>query len=115
MPGALHRPELRRRIADAFATRSCSEWESVFAGTDACVAPVLLASEAWQHPQNLARRTFVTVEGVRQPAPAPRLARTPGSIRGRAPRPGEHGAEVLRDWGLSAAEIESYRDVVAPA
>ncbi|HEX5958915.1 MAG TPA: CaiB/BaiF CoA-transferase family protein, partial [Hyphomicrobiaceae bacterium] len=69
-------PELRRRFAAAIAGKTRDEWERLFAGTDACVAPVLGLGEVAQHPHNAARGTFVTRDGVLQPAPAPRFSRT---------------------------------------
>ncbi|MEU4688801.1 CaiB/BaiF CoA-transferase family protein [Actinoplanes sp. NPDC023714] len=72
-------PELRRILTERFATRTRDEWAAVFARLDACVAPVLTPAEAPDHPHNVARGTFVEVDGVRQPAPAPRFARTPAS------------------------------------
>ncbi|HEX5199029.1 MAG TPA: CaiB/BaiF CoA-transferase family protein [Actinoplanes sp.] len=80
LPGQLDRdrwPALRARFADVFATRTRDEWAAVFAGTDACVAPVLSPTEAPAHPHNRARKTFVEVDGLAQPAPAPRFGRTP--------------------------------------
>jgi alpha-methylacyl-CoA racemase len=73
--------ELRRRIAATFARRTRQEWIAVFEDSDACVAPVLSLTEAADHPHLRARGTFTTVNGVRQPAPAPRFSRTPLSIR----------------------------------
>jgi alpha-methylacyl-CoA racemase len=80
LPGQLDRdgwPALRARFAEVFATRTRDEWAAVFAGTDACVAPVLSPTEAPAHPHNRARKTFVEVDGLAQPAPAPRFGRTP--------------------------------------
>ena len=74
-------PELRARFAAAFRCRTRDEWTVVFEGTDVCATPVLLPSECHDHPQHRARSTFVNVAGVRQPAPAPRLSRTPGVVR----------------------------------
>ncbi|MCM4080198.1 CaiB/BaiF CoA transferase family protein [Paractinoplanes hotanensis] len=89
-------PELRDRFASRFASRSRDEWTEVFAGLDACVAPVLSPAEAPAHPHNRARRTFLDVAGVTQPAPAPRFGRTPA----REPQPPAAAtvAEVLDDW-----------------
>ena len=101
-------PDLRQRIAEAVARRTREEWDDIFRGTDGCLTPVLHPSEAWQHPQHRARRTFVDVGGIRQPAPAPRLSRTPGRVRGTGPRAGEHVVEVLSDWGFDTAEIDAY-------
>ena len=91
-------PALRQRIADGFATRTRDEWTAVFAGSDACVAPVLGLTEATEHPHLLARGTYVEVGGVTQPAPAPRFSRTPGRLDRPPPVPGQHTAEVLAEW-----------------
>jgi alpha-methylacyl-CoA racemase len=89
---------LRRRIADAFATRTRADWTEVFAGSDACVAPVLTMSEATRDEHLTARGTFTERHGVVQPAPAPRFSRTPAELSRRPPAPGEHTDEVLSDW-----------------
>jgi alpha-methylacyl-CoA racemase len=93
-------PELKRRIAAVFRTRSRDEWAAHFAASDACVTPVLNPFEAHEHPHHRARGAFVDVAGLRQPGPAPRLSRTPGRIGSPAPQPGQHTDEALRDWGF---------------
>lgn len=93
-------PEQKRRITDIIAKRTRDEWGERFTNSDACVAPVLALDEAPVHPHNAARGTFVEVGGVVQPAPAPRLSRTPGSVRRPAPRVGEHTDEILDELGL---------------
>ncbi|WP_433291141.1 CaiB/BaiF CoA transferase family protein [Actinoplanes sp. CA-030573] len=91
-------PVLRARFEAVFSTRTRAEWVSVFAGTDACVAPVLSPGEAPAHPHHRARNTFVEVGGVPQPAPAPRFARTPPD----APSAPVEAAvdEILAGWLL---------------
>jgi alpha-methylacyl-CoA racemase len=89
---------LRRQIGDAFAARSQPEWLTIFAGSDACVAPVLGLADAPEHPHLAARGTFVTADGVIQPAPAPRFSRTPAWVDGPPCVPGQHTDEVLADW-----------------
>jgi alpha-methylacyl-CoA racemase len=74
-------PLLKLRMADIFRTRTRDEWCAILEGTDACFAPVLDWNEAPQHAHNLARASFVTVDGVTQPAPAPRFSRTPSVLR----------------------------------
>jgi len=99
LPGQLDReswPVLRARFAKVFATRTRDEWAAVFAGADACVAPVLSPAEAPGHPHHQARQTFVEVAGVTQPAPAPRFARTPPGVPA-APAPVTVD-EVLAGW-----------------
>ena len=78
----------------------------MFADTDDCVWPVLSMREATEHPHHLARAAFVDVAGVRQPAPAPRLSRTPGNVQAPPPLLGEHTTEQLAALGLSPGEIE---------
>lgn len=70
-------PALRARFTAVIATKTRDEWAAVFADTDACVAPVLTFGEATEHPHAVARGGFVEVDGVVQPAPAPRFSRTP--------------------------------------
>jgi alpha-methylacyl-CoA racemase len=95
-------PKLAARYAAAFKTRTRDEWCEVFEGSDACFAPVLNWTEAYEHPHNVARKSFIEVGGVKQPAPAPRFSRTPGAVRGKPPERGEGGAQALAEWGFSA-------------
>jgi alpha-methylacyl-CoA racemase len=106
-------PTMKERLAAIFATRTRSEWEAVFEGTDACVAPVLSPWEAPSHPHMAARGTFTEVAGVVQPSPAPRFGGTPGSIRRPPPNPGQNGDEALADWGLDADEVAGLRSTKA--
>src|SRR5690606_2094154 len=73
-------PAMKERLAQVFKTKTRDEWVQIMEGTDVCFAPVLNIPEAYEHPQNVARQTFVEVAGVKQPAPAPRFSRTPGAI-----------------------------------
>ncbi|MGB7051882.1 MAG: CaiB/BaiF CoA-transferase family protein [Acidimicrobiales bacterium] len=102
-------PEMKERFAEVFATRSRDEWEEIFTGTDACVAPVLSPGEAPEHPHMRARGTFTEVAGVVQPAPAPRFMGTPGAIRRPPPNPGQDGDDALLDWGLAPGDIDGLR------
>jgi alpha-methylacyl-CoA racemase len=102
-------PELRQRFAAVFKQRTRDEWCALLEGTEACVSPVLSLSEAPKHPHMAARRTFVEVDGVTQPAPAPRFSRTPGAIQRPPEPPGASTEPVLEDWGFSAEEIERLR------
>jgi len=106
-------PAMRTRLEAIFAQRPRDEWAALFADSDACVAPVLDMDEAPRHPHAVARCAFVDVDGAPQPAPAPRLSRTPPQI-GRPPaRRGEHGEEILRERGFSAAQIDALKRVGA--
>ncbi len=105
----------RGRIAARFAERTRDQWCDIMQGADACFAPVLGMAEAPDHPHNRARGVFVEVEGVVQPAPAPRFSLTPGAVQGPSPRLGQHDREALADWGFSEAEVEALRTAGAIA
>ena len=100
-------PEVRARLEALFKTRTRDEWCALLEGTDACFAPVLSMAEAPQHPHNVARGTFVKVDGVTQPAAAPRFSRTPAA---NPTPPEEVGADtrtVLRGWDIPKERIEA--------
>jgi alpha-methylacyl-CoA racemase len=103
-------PELRARFTEAFAGRTQADWVEAFAGSDACVAPVVSPQDAPAHPHNVARGTFIDVGGVIQPAPAPRFDRTPCGPPAPPVRPGSDTREVLAGLGLTTAEISALRD-----
>jgi alpha-methylacyl-CoA racemase len=100
-------PGRKQRLRERFLTKSQSEWCDLLEGTDACFAPVLRMSEAAEHPHNVARGTFTELDGVRQPAPAPRFSRTPGAIAGPPAGLGQHSRDILIDWGLPLPQVES--------
>ena len=108
-------PELRARFTEVFESRTRDEWEAVFAGTDACVAPVLSLGEAPGHPHNRARGVFTEVGGVRQPGPAPRFDRSQVGRPRASGRPGAETSEILTDLGLSDYEIASLRSAAVIA
>jgi alpha-methylacyl-CoA racemase len=99
-------PAVRARLTAVFRTRTRAEWTSLLSATDSCFAPVLGLGEVADDPHHVARSSFVSVDGVPQPAPAPRFSRTPGSVGGSPPAPGDDSAEVLADWGFSDEEID---------
>ncbi|MFM8268173.1 MAG: CaiB/BaiF CoA transferase family protein [Ilumatobacteraceae bacterium] len=94
-------PRLKERLAAVFRTRTRDEWCAVMEGTDVCFAPVLTMSEAARHPHNLERRTFIEVAGALQPAPAPRLSRTPAEVTRPPAHAGADTLSVLAEWGIS--------------
>ncbi len=101
-------PEMGRRLASVFRTRTRAQWCAVLEGTDACFAPVLTMADAPAHPHNRHRGTFTVAHGVTQPAPTPRLSATPAAVQGPPPAPGEHTDQVLAEWlGLSPARLRA--------
>src|ERR1700677_2371640 len=102
-------PALRERLKTVIAQRTTAEWAEVFAGSDACVAPVLSLSEAPDHPHNKARGTFTEVAGLTQPAPAPRFSRTPADPPQPPPAPGADTDAVLTSLGYDQPRIADLR------
>jgi alpha-methylacyl-CoA racemase len=102
-------PQMKQRIAALVTTRTRDEWCRLLEGTDACFAPVLDPDEAAAHPHNRARSTFVDVDGVTQPAPAPRFSRTPAEVRSPPPPPRQPDDAALADWGFTAGDIGALR------
>jgi alpha-methylacyl-CoA racemase len=98
-------PRLRQRLAAAIRRFDRDEIETMFAGSDGCVTPVLTIDEAKRHPHNIARGTFIDIAGLQQHAPAPRFSRS-SPAPPRAPvKAGSDGASILRELDLSEAEI----------
>jgi len=108
-------PEAKAIIADRVATKTRSEWDVVFDGSDACYAPVLEPAEAVAHPHNVERNTFVNVAGVDQPAPAPRFGRTPSATPTPPAHAGQHTDEALARWGFGGDELHALREAEAIA
>jgi alpha-methylacyl-CoA racemase len=105
-----HWEETGRKFAAIFASKTRDEWCAIFDGTDACVAPVLGLGEVAEHPHPVARELLVRNDkGGLEPAPAPRLSRTPGEVRGPVPAPGDHTDAVLAEIGLGGDEIAALR------
>ena len=94
-------PVLAARLSDAFYAKTRDAWTEVFAGSDACVTPILTLEEAPLHPHNAHRRVFSDGE----PAPAPRFSRTTGEIAGPPAEIGRGGEDALRERGIDAERI----------
>lgn len=92
--------DARAHFAGLFRQKSRAEWCDLLEGSDACFAPVLDYEESAAHPHMAERGSYAELDGVRQPAPAPRFSRTPGAIQGPAPVPGADRQAVLADWGV---------------
>jgi len=102
-------PEFKEKITEIFKTKTRDEWCEIMEGTDVCFSPVLSLEEAPKHPHNIARKTFVEVDGVVQPAPVPRFSRTKAKIQSPPPAPGQDTDEVLADFGFDTDEIEALK------
>ena len=100
-------PEMRRRLAEVFGTKTRDEWTAAFEGVDACVGPVLDVDEAAADPHNRERGVFMEIAGISQPGPAPRFSATPGAITRPPASPGADTRSALASWGFDAAEIDS--------
>jgi alpha-methylacyl-CoA racemase len=100
-------PAIRKALTETFASRTRTEWEAVFAGSEVCFAPVLDLDEAPGHPHNVARGTFYEADGGMLPMPAPRFGRTPGPRPGATSPPGADTEAALADWGFGEAEIRA--------
>jgi alpha-methylacyl-CoA racemase len=105
-----HWPAMKERFAAIFRTRTRDEWAEAFAGKDACGAPVLSPWEAHTHPHNADRQTFVDVEGVVQPGPAPRFSRTPAAVHKAPSVAGADAEQALASWGVDENRIATLRE-----
>ena len=108
-------PDMQRRLARVFKQKTRAEWTAIMEQTDICFAPVLRMSEAIEHPHNRHRGSFVEVDGVVQPGPAPRFLGTPTRVQLPPARTGEHTDAVLKDWGFPADEIAALHAAGAVA
>ncbi|MEQ8485970.1 MAG: CaiB/BaiF CoA-transferase family protein [Pseudomonadales bacterium] len=110
-------PALKAELTRVFKTKTRDEWCKIMEGTDVCFAPVLSIFEAPSHPHNQARNSFVELDGVMQPAPAPRFSRTAPAVSHAARKPGQDSKAVLADCGFTADEIAALLEqgAVSPA
>ena len=99
-------PALKEKLAAVIKTKTRDEWDAIMLGSDVCYAPVLSLSEAPKHPHNVARKTFVEVGGVTQPAPAPRFSRTVPETKPVVP---VDNAGSFAAWGISKSDIEALQ------
>jgi len=100
-------PKMADRFATVFKTKTRDAWTRIFEGKDACVAPVLELNEVEHHPHNRERGLILTIDDVPQPAPAPRLSRTPGRAEPARGRRGANTAEILSELGYSKEDVKS--------
>lgn len=102
-------PELKQYLEQIFSQKTRAQWCELMEGTDICFAPVLDIKEAPSHPHNQARKTYVDVDGMQQPAPAPRFSRTKPGILFAARQYGADTAEVLGELGFNPEQLETMR------
>lgn len=106
-------PEMHERLQAIFKTKTRRQWCEILEGTDACFAPVLSLDEAPRHPHNVERGTFVEVDGLLQPGPAPRFSRTVPEVQGPPAVAGQHTDEILAGWGFSQEQIRQLHEAGA--
>lgn len=102
--------ELKAVLIDRFKTKTRAQWCDIMEGTDICFAPVLSLSEVSEHPHNKARSTFLDLDGVLQPAPAPRFSRTTVGLTHGSRMSGEDSADVLSSYGFDDDQISQLMD-----
>jgi alpha-methylacyl-CoA racemase len=102
-------PAMKEQLRAAFRTKTRDEWCAQLEVSDACVTPVLSLEEAPGHHHNQSRQTFVEVDGLVQPAPAPRFSRTPAAIQSAPATSAQAGEDWLVNWGFSADEIGRFK------
>jgi alpha-methylacyl-CoA racemase len=100
-----HWPMMRDKLQAIFATKTRAEWTDIMEQIDVCFAPVLSMSESIDHPHNVARGSFIEVDGVTQPGPAPKFSRTHSAVHSGCAHAGDHTREGLAQWGFRAAEV----------
>lgn len=105
-------PAMKKVFADAVRARGRDEWVERAAGR-ACISAMLDTEESWRDEHNVARGTFVEVGGVTQPSPQPRFSRTPASVDGPPPAPGEHTRAGLASWGVPDDTIAAWEQAGA--
>ena len=101
-------PELTKKLSEVFKTKTQDEWNIVFEGSDACYSPILSLTEAQKHPHMVARESFINLDGVVQPSPAPRFSETKTSIPKPAPEIGQDNNEILINIGYSKDQVDNF-------
>ncbi|PLW70102.1 CaiB/BaiF CoA transferase family protein [Pseudohalioglobus lutimaris] len=102
-------PQQKEKISAVFLQKTQAQWCELMEGTDVCFAPVLNLLDAAQHPANVARSTYIEVDGVTQPAPAPRFSRTPSQVRNSGSDLGADTRSVLTDMGFAEQELDELK------
>ncbi len=108
-------PAMKERFASIIARRPAAEWAEVFADPDNCVTPVRSFIDVINDPHIAARGTYVSLDGVPQPAPAPRFSGTPAALDRPPAVAGQHTDDLLASAGFAAHEIAALRESGAVA
>ena len=103
-------PVMEDKLAAIMKTKTQFQWCELMEGTDVCFAPVMTFMDAPSHPANVARNTYIEVDGLTQPAPAPRFSRTPSSVKHGAHKVGQDTDKVLQAMGFAQTDVTSLRD-----
>jgi alpha-methylacyl-CoA racemase len=98
-------PAQRQVLGSTLMTQTRDYWVKKFEGTDACLSPVLTPQEAMVHPHNVARSSFMEIDGVSQPGTAPRFSDTTVTHPAKLPPLDTNATSSLSSWGLSHLEI----------
>ena len=101
--------ELKDKLGQVIMQKTQAEWCELMEGTDVCFAPVLNFMDAPSHPANVARNSYIEVDGVTQPAPAPRFSRTPSEVRNGGSEAGADTRIVLAEMGFSEDEVDELK------
>lgn len=103
-------PAMKEKLTTIFKQKTQAQWCEIMEGSDVCFAPVLSFVDAPQHPANIDRNTYIEVDGVTQPAPAPRFSRTPSGVAHGVHGAGEDTDKILGAMGFAEQEIGKLRD-----
>lgn len=103
-------PVMEDKLAAIMKSKTQAQWCELMEGTDVCFAPVMTFMDAPSHPANVARNTYIEVDGLTQPAPAPRFSRTPSSVEHGAHKVGQDTDQILQAMGFAQTDVTSLRD-----
>jgi len=103
-------PNLINKLEGLFKTKTQNEWSELLENTDVCYAPVLSIDEARNHPHMKSRNSFISIDDVIQPSPAPRFSKTNSESPKKAPKVGENNEEILLEIGYTKDEINSFKE-----
>jgi alpha-methylacyl-CoA racemase len=108
-------PGQKEKMAEVFLQKTQAQWCEIMEGTDVCFAPILNFMDAPKHPASVARNSYIEIDGMVQPAPAPRFSRTPSEVKNGGSEPGQDTDSVLADMGFGEQELASLRTAGAIA